>query len=149
VTLVQLSEYPCPTQAVRPNVGKRNETGFCEFTKPGFGQDFAIWAALKQLLMNPPKAVRFGNIARPYFVPRKWFPYKIPLLTILSKAKNNRICSYRIKIMIGETVKKGGYDHRQAKRQPANQDRTYPDFPRQDDPGGICVLRTWMLFAGR
>ncbi len=94
------------------------------------------------------QAVMFGNIAKPYFVSRKWLPYKIPLLTLLSKAKNNRICSHRMKSMIGETVKKGGFNHRQAKQQPANQDRTYPGFPRQDNPSGICILRTWMLFAG-
>ena len=39
-------------------------------------------------------------------------------------------------------------DHRQAKRQARNQDETYPDFPRQNYPGGVRVPCKRTLFAG-
>ena len=51
--------------------------------------------------------------------------------------------------MIGKIVKKGGFDHRQAKQQPADQNGTYPGFPRQNHPGGVRVPDKRTLFAGR
>ncbi len=134
MTLAQPSGYPCPIQAVRPNVGKRSQIGFCEFTKPDFGQDFSsgkVWQHCQTLLC----------VNEMIYIKRTF-------LIILSKAKNNRICSHRMKSMIGETVKKGGFNHRQAKRQPKAQNRTYPGFPWQDDPCGVCIPRKRTLFTG-
>ena len=51
--------------------------------------------------------------------------------------------------MIGKSVMKGGPDHRQAKRQPANQNGTYPGFLRQNNPRGIRVSEGRTLLTGR
>ena len=77
-------------------------------------------------------------------------PHTAPRVApVAALAASDWICSYRINCMIGKIVKKGGFDHRQAKQQPADQNGTYPGFPRQNDPSGICVSGKRKLFPGR
>ena len=76
-------------------------------------------------------------------------PYSAPCGPRCGPAASDWICSYRINCMIGKIVKKGGFDHRQAKQQPADQNGTYPGFPRQNDPSGVCVPGKRTLLAGR